>query len=124
MSGQSDLGNSRSNPLETTLTPDNVAGLRELWRFDGPATSCAPAVVDGVIYLAGWNGRVYALHLDDGSSVWTADLPDLIDSSPTNELHLTAIKLLASDKIHFGTCATREPDSSSRNSMQPPATNT
>lgn len=78
-----DLANSRSNPLETTLTPDNVAGLRELWRFDGPATSCAPAVVDGVIYLAGWNGRVYALRLDDGSSVWTANLPDLIDSSPT-----------------------------------------
>ncbi len=78
-----DLANSRSNTGETTLSPDNVDGLRELWRFSGPSTSSAPAVAGGVVYLPGWNGRVYAVQLEDGATVWTASLPDLIDSSPT-----------------------------------------
>jgi polyvinyl alcohol dehydrogenase (cytochrome) len=77
-----DLGNSRNNALETTLSKDNVGNLRELWRFSGPSTTAAPAVVGDVVYLPGWNGRVYALRLEDGSAVWTASLPDLIDSSP------------------------------------------
>jgi polyvinyl alcohol dehydrogenase (cytochrome) len=78
-----DLGNSRNNQLESTLSKDNVGNLRELWRFNGPSTTAAPAIVDGIVYLTGWNGRVYALRLEDGSTVWTASLPDLIDSSPT-----------------------------------------
>jgi polyvinyl alcohol dehydrogenase (cytochrome) len=78
-----DLANSRNNDLETTISKDNVGDLRELWRFSGPSTTAAPAVVGDVVYLPGWNGRVYALRLEDGSEVWTASLPDLIDSSPT-----------------------------------------
>lgn len=77
-----DLSNSRNNTDEVTLTKDNVGNLKELWRFDGPSTTATPAVVDGVVYLTGWNGRVYAMRLDDGSTEWTASLPDLIDSSP------------------------------------------
>jgi polyvinyl alcohol dehydrogenase (cytochrome) len=78
-----DLANSRNNVLESAISRDNVGSLRELWRFSGPATTAAPAIVGDVVYLPGWNGRVYALRLDDGSAVWTASLPDLIDSSPT-----------------------------------------
>jgi polyvinyl alcohol dehydrogenase (cytochrome) len=88
-----DLGNSRNNAGETTLSAANVGSLRELWRFDGPATTSAPAVVDGVVYLPGWDGKVYALRLEDGSSLWSAPLPHLIDSSAT----ISADRVFVSD---------------------------
>jgi polyvinyl alcohol dehydrogenase (cytochrome) len=88
-----DLSNSRNNTAETTIGTTNVAKLRELWRFNGPSTTSAPAVVDGVIYLPAWDGKVYALRIDDGSKVWTASLPHLIDSSPT----ITADRVFVSD---------------------------
>jgi polyvinyl alcohol dehydrogenase (cytochrome) len=88
-----DLSNSRNNAGETTLSAGNVGRLRELWRFDGPATTSAPSVVDGVVYLPGWDGKVYALRLDDGSSVWSALLPHLIDSSAT----ISADRVFVSD---------------------------
>ena len=78
-----DLANSRNNTGEKVLTVDNVKGLKELWTFMGPSTTSTPAVVDGTVYLPGWDGKVYALKLDDGMTVWTTPLPDLIDSSPT-----------------------------------------
>jgi polyvinyl alcohol dehydrogenase (cytochrome) len=88
-----DLANSRNNAGEKTLTVDNVKGLKELWTFKGPSTTCTPAVVDGTVYLTGWDGKVYALKLDDGMQVWTATLPDLIDSSPA----VTATQVFVSD---------------------------
>jgi polyvinyl alcohol dehydrogenase (cytochrome) len=88
-----DITNSRNNSAEKALSTSNVARLRELWRFNGPSTTSAPAVVDGVAYLPGWDGKVYALRLEDGSSVWTTTLPHLIDSSPT----VTADRVFVSD---------------------------
>jgi polyvinyl alcohol dehydrogenase (cytochrome) len=87
------LDNTRNNAAEHTLSPANVAQLKELWTFKGPSTTSTPAVVGGVIYLPGWDGKVYALRLEDGSSVWTASLPDLIDSSPT----VTDTQVIVSD---------------------------
>jgi polyvinyl alcohol dehydrogenase (cytochrome) len=78
-----DLANSRNVTGETNLSTDNVSKLHELWRFNGPSTTSAPAVLGNVVYLPGWDGNVYALALDDGSTVWTTNLPHLIDSSPT-----------------------------------------
>jgi polyvinyl alcohol dehydrogenase (cytochrome) len=88
-----DLDNTRSNPVESTLGIANVASLRRLWSFDGPASTSTPAVVEGVVYLPGWDGKVYALRADDGSEVWTATLPNLIDSSPA----VTATRVFISD---------------------------
>jgi polyvinyl alcohol dehydrogenase (cytochrome) len=88
-----DLANSRNASGEKTLTVENVKGLKKLWTFMGPSTTSTPAVVDGVVYLPGWDGKVYALKLDDGKQVWTAMLPDLIDSSPT----VTATQVFVSD---------------------------
>ena len=78
-----DLDNSRNNAEETKLGAQNVAKLRELWRWNGASTTSTPAVVDGVLYLPTWDGKVQALRADDGGVVWTATLPDLIDSSPS-----------------------------------------
>lgn len=88
-----DLANSRNNTGEKALTVDSVKGLKELWTFMGPSTTSTPAVVDGTVYLPGWDGKVYALKLDDGTAVWTTTLPDLIDSSPS----VTAKQVLVSD---------------------------
>jgi polyvinyl alcohol dehydrogenase (cytochrome) len=88
-----DLANSRNNASEKTLTVDNVKGLKELWTFKGASTTSTPAVVDGVVYLPSWDGKVNALKLDDGTTVWTTTLPDLIDSSPT----VTATQVFVSD---------------------------
>ena len=88
-----DLANSRNNLNERTLSARNVGRLRELWRFSGPSTTSTPAVLGGVVYLPGWDGRVYARRLDDGSEVWTSALPDLIDSSPT----VTGARVYVSD---------------------------
>jgi polyvinyl alcohol dehydrogenase (cytochrome) len=88
-----DLANTRNNAAETTLSPTNVAQLKELWTFMGPSTTSTPAVVDGVVYLPGWDAKVYALRLDDGSTVWTATLPDMVDSSPS----VTDTRVIVSD---------------------------
>jgi polyvinyl alcohol dehydrogenase (cytochrome) len=88
-----DLSNSRSNPDETVLSPATVPGLRMLWKHDGASTTSTPAVVEGVVYLPSWDGAVTALRLEDGSVVWRAPLPNLIDSSPA----VTATRVLVSD---------------------------
>ena len=92
-----DLSNSRSNPDEHTLSVDNVAGLQRRWQWSGAATTSTPAVADGTAYLPAWDGKVYALHVADGSPVWTASLPNLIDSSPT----VTSTQVFVSDNMGF-----------------------
>jgi polyvinyl alcohol dehydrogenase (cytochrome) len=88
-----DLNNSRHNPDETALSATSVPNLRMLWKHDGAASTSTPAVVDGVIYLPGWDSAVLALRAEDGSMVWRTPLPDLIDSSPA----VTATTVYVSD---------------------------
>ena len=88
-----DLNNSRANPDEEILGADNVAGMRRLWEVPVRGSTSTPAVADGVVYLPAWDGKVHALRLDDGGVVWTASLPDLIDSSPA----LSADRVFVSD---------------------------
>jgi polyvinyl alcohol dehydrogenase (cytochrome) len=76
-----DLTNSRANLTETTISPSNVGTLTRKWKFDGPSISSTPVIAGGVVYVAGWDAKVYALAEDDGSTVWTATMPNLIDSS-------------------------------------------
>jgi polyvinyl alcohol dehydrogenase (cytochrome) len=76
-----DLAGSRSNP-SSTLTASSLGSFHQVWQFQGPAVTSTPAVVDGVVYFAGWDGKVYAVHAADGSAVWTTTVPHLVDSSP------------------------------------------
>lgn len=69
-----DFANRRASHLETTLSPANVAGLRELWRFQGNnGVSATPAVGFGYVYAASWDQMLYALDADSGQVAWTYD---------------------------------------------------
>lgn len=77
-----DLMSSRANLHETAISPSTVASLAPAWDVLGAATSSAPAVVAGVVYLPSWDGSVLALRVQDGTQVWKAMLPSGVDSSP------------------------------------------
>jgi polyvinyl alcohol dehydrogenase (cytochrome) len=88
-----DLANTRANTSETKLTPQNVAGLKELWSLRGAGCTATPAVYEGVVYVPTWGGKVYALDAATGMQRWMTALPDLIDSSPA----VTATTVFVSD---------------------------
>lgn len=67
---------SRANPQETGITPDTVAGLSVAWTVDGPGVTSTPVVVDDVVYIGRWDGRVSALNVADGTEVWSATVSD------------------------------------------------
>ncbi|MET0387900.1 MAG: PQQ-binding-like beta-propeller repeat protein [Polyangiales bacterium] len=77
-----DLGNTRTNAGEKTLSVQNVSGLQELWTYSGAGVTASPAVAGGVLYLPTWSGQVVALDARTGAQRWMTKLPDLIDSSP------------------------------------------
>ena len=61
------------NPAETTLTPANVADLREQWRVVLPEGSTEPIVTESGVYVtSGFNA--YALDRNSGDSRWTRSI--------------------------------------------------
>jgi alcohol dehydrogenase (cytochrome c) len=63
------------------ITRENVSRLRPAWQFEfgpigvipNPATysfEAAPIVVDGVMYVSGWDGYVWALDAANGDLLW------------------------------------------------------
>ena len=71
-----DLHNTRSNTVETAIGRDSVSGLELLWEHTGVEATSTPAVVDGVVYFADWDGRILARSVEDGAEVWTSDVSD------------------------------------------------
>lgn len=79
-----DLSNSRSQPAETTIGPDNVRSLAPAWVFsagdavdpgeEGGAFSNTPVVADGCVYLTSNTGWVFALNADTGALLWRRHL--------------------------------------------------
>ena len=80
----SDWNNSRDASFETTISRANVGDLEELWRVDGTVGSTStPAVFGNTVYFGGWDGRLRAVDLADGSPLWTRQLTTtMIDDSP------------------------------------------
>lgn len=79
----------RFSPLDE-IDAGNVAGLRPVWVFHyqqlglfaTPLTAAfeaAPLVVDGVMYVSGPNGYVWALDAADGTLLWQFDYTPPID---------------------------------------------
>lgn len=74
-----DSKNTRHQPLETTIGPDNAAELALAWKFSnadygGGVYDTTPVVADGCVYLASSSGRVMALNADTGAVVWDTQL--------------------------------------------------
>jgi len=72
----SDLGNSRTQPAESTITATNAALLTPKWTFSPTAEGgtgsleSTPVVAGGCVYLTTASGYVYALNADTGALVW------------------------------------------------------
>ncbi|WP_203788638.1 outer membrane protein assembly factor BamB family protein [Paractinoplanes rishiriensis] len=75
---QGDLQGSRHNAAEHRITPATAAELKLKWAFAYPATGAPvksqPAVVGGVVYFGGPDGKFYALDARTGRTRWTYDL--------------------------------------------------
>lgn len=68
------------NPDETILTRETASELVPLWRFrTGAVVTASPIVANidlpggrtSVVFVPSWDGQLYALNADDGSTVWT-----------------------------------------------------
>lgn len=70
------LSNRHADP-NGSLTSQNLAQLQQAWYFrtDSNVTQ-SPLVEDGNVYLADWDGNVYALGLADGSEHWRTHAAD------------------------------------------------
>lgn len=67
------------NPAETALSPTTVSGLRQKWV--NPVSTYAvgaPAVVNGVVYVGGYeDGKLHAIDAASGKELWAAP-PDAL----------------------------------------------
>ena len=76
-----DLANTRSQPAEQVITPTRVPTLTPAFTFDAASAggtgdfTGTPVVQDGCVYVASTDGWVFALNADDGTPVWSSQLP-------------------------------------------------
>src|SRR5690348_13420548 len=75
------------NRFETVLKPSNVGTLRLAWNFGIKAQGdnsfySSAAVVNGVAYLGGPGGSVYAFDATTGARLWRYTTAGPVESSP------------------------------------------
>jgi len=62
----------RCNSHETTISDENVSGLRLRWEFEaGSGITGTPAVVGNRVIFGSWDGRLYAVERLSGKVLWT-----------------------------------------------------
>ena len=78
------------NPAETTITRDNANRLQLSWQglMGDLVESSSPAVVNGVVYVGSFDGKLYAFDAngcapaDECNPLWTGATQNDITSSP------------------------------------------
>ncbi|MDD9937220.1 MAG: PQQ-binding-like beta-propeller repeat protein [Myxococcales bacterium] len=65
-----DLGHSRFNREETSITRETVSRLGQAWTVSAPGVTSTPVVRDRIIYWADWGGTVHATTLQ-GVELWS-----------------------------------------------------
>jgi polyvinyl alcohol dehydrogenase (cytochrome) len=71
------LANTRSQPDETKIGVNNVAGLKPKWVFtSGGDISATPTVTGNAVYFPDWSGRLYAVRKNDGRLLWSQRISD------------------------------------------------
>jgi len=67
-----DATNSRSQPLEHTISPANVSRLTPKWiAMTAGDVSATPAVVDGAVYFGDFGGKLWKLDSETGQVIWS-----------------------------------------------------
>lgn len=61
----------------------DAASGAELWRVDMAPVESSPLVVDGTVYVAAWDAKVYALDARTGAERWSTELDAQIVASAT-----------------------------------------
>ncbi len=72
-----DLHNTRNQPAEHRLRPQNVSGLTPRWVLTTAGdVSATPAVVDGAVYVPDWGGRLWKLDEKTGQVLWSRSVSE------------------------------------------------
>lgn len=72
-----DLANTRSNPDETTISPDNAEKLAVKWEYTTNGdVSATPAVVGGAVYFPDWGGYLHKVNAKTGEKIWSQRVSD------------------------------------------------
>src|SRR5436190_16655610 len=72
-----DATNTRSQPLERTISPANVDRLAQKWVAATTGdVSATPAVMDGAVYFGDFGGTLWKLDADTGATIWSHSVPD------------------------------------------------
>src|SRR6478672_6518109 len=67
-----DLSDTRFNPDESTIGPENAARLATKWTFTTHGDVSATAtVVGGAVYFPDWGGYLYKLDAATGTTIWS-----------------------------------------------------
>ena len=81
-------GENRVNPHETTLTPQNVPNLTNLWSSapTGEALFAAPVVEDDLVFEGGYaccpaSSEIFALNTTTGSQAWSFPTPTAVTAT-------------------------------------------
>jgi polyvinyl alcohol dehydrogenase (cytochrome) len=101
MSGQG-ITNWRYQPDEHKITVSNVKGLSEAWEATlAGDISSTPAVVDGVVYVTDWGGKISALDAGSGALIWQQSVATLV-GLPGTVVSRTA-PAVSGNSVVFGT---------------------
>lgn len=84
-----DLEHTRSSPGETMLTTANVSMLKAAVDIAAPGVTSTPALYDGVIYWADWEGFIHATDLVTQEEVWKVDNSSQMFSAYTGSLFVS-----------------------------------
>jgi len=94
--GGHDLSNSRHGVDERRIGPANVHRLTPRWVVDTDGDlSATPAVVDKVLYVPDWAGKLYKLDATTGEELWKVDLPAVSRGTPAVVGTMLVVPLLA-----------------------------
>ena len=78
-----DADGTRLNPYENVLNPKNVGHLELKWSYATEARSTTrPLVVNGVVYIASYDNKLYALDARSGTKLWSYSAGNWLSSSP------------------------------------------
>jgi polyvinyl alcohol dehydrogenase (cytochrome) len=105
MFGQN-VSNTANNLLETRISTQNVALLKQKWVFTtGGDVSARAAVVNNVAYFPDWGGNIWAVNALTGAPVWGHQLSDYGLPAHTNARTSPAV---ANGSVYIGTQATAQ----------------